>query len=428
MKKLVIVSVFLLLLFNLFLVSGFAASKDVTLTVLSSQDQIRDAEVKLAEKFTQKTGIKIDFQIIPSEQFDNLLSTRLNSGECTDLFMAQSGALNIGPRYNAVKNCVDLTGESWVKKFDPTILSAVTLNKKVYGLELWDVSNIWAFVYNKQIFNKLGITAPKTYADFKAACEKIKAAGITPIYEPISDGWHHVLMFPEMGARLNELHPGLVDQLNKNQIKLADVPEAQKLLEQILETYKYFGKNSFADTYADTSRAMDSGQFAMTVRQQTFPVEFTKDMPDSKLKADDFGVFVMPFLDNQIKNMNPQGPTHFIYSGSKHIKEAKAYFQFLATVGNAQFYLDNEPRFTWLPVTGVKPKESGLVKELNASVKKSGSVLQASASYIDPQWMQIGKDLQDMFLGQLTPKQVLQNVDKRRAEQALAQKDPAWAK
>ena len=337
MKKSVDVSIMLLLLFTLFLVSGFAASKNITLTILSSQDQIRDAEVTLAEKFTQKTGIKIDFQIIPSEQFDNLLSTRLNSGECTDLFMAQSGALIIGPKYNVTKNCVDLTKEPWVKKFDPTVLSAVTFNKKIYGCILWDVSNLWCFVYNKQIFNKLGITAPKTYADFKAACEKIKAAGITPIYEPISDGWHHVLMFPEMGARLNELHPGLVDQLNKNQIKLADLPEAQKLLEQILETFQYFGKNSFADTYSDTSRSLASGQFAMTVRQPTYPVEFAKDMPDSKLTADDFGVFVMPFLDNQIKNMNPAGPTHFIYSGGKHIKEAKAYLRFLTTVENAQY-------------------------------------------------------------------------------------------
>ena len=91
-------------------------------------------------------------------------------------------------------------------------------------------------------------------------------------------------------------------------------------------------------------------------------------------------------------------------------------------------YLDNNPLFTWLPVTGVKPKESKQLKELNASVKKSGAVMQVSVSYIDPQWMQIGKDMQDMFLGQLTPKQVLQNVDKRRAEQASAQKDPAWAK
>ena len=43
---------------------------------------------------------------------------------------------------------------------------------------------------------------PKTFAEFKAACTTIKAAGITPIYEPISDGWHHVLWFPMVGPAL----------------------------------------------------------------------------------------------------------------------------------------------------------------------------------------------------------------------------------
>ena len=42
--------------------------------------------------------------------------------------------------------------------------------------------------YNKTIFDKLGLKVPTNYAEFKAACDKILAAGITPIYEPISDG------------------------------------------------------------------------------------------------------------------------------------------------------------------------------------------------------------------------------------------------
>ena len=45
-----------------------------------------------------------------------------------------------------------------------------------------------------------GITSiPATFNDFVADSAKIKANGVTPIYEPISDGWHHVLWFPEIG-------------------------------------------------------------------------------------------------------------------------------------------------------------------------------------------------------------------------------------
>ena len=63
---------------------------------------------------------------------------------------------------------------------------------------------------------------PKTYAEFKSARDKTNAAGITPIDEPISDGWHHVLWFPEDGPRYEELNPGLADQLNTNKTTFSE--------------------------------------------------------------------------------------------------------------------------------------------------------------------------------------------------------------
>ena len=71
--------------------SDEGAKSDVTLSIMASQDWIQDAEMELAEKFTAETGIKIDYQIVPSDQYTNLLTTKLNTGECTDIFAAQSG-------------------------------------------------------------------------------------------------------------------------------------------------------------------------------------------------------------------------------------------------------------------------------------------------------------------------------------------------
>lgn len=64
---------------------------DVTLSYMASQDWVQDAEMELGEKFAEETGIKIDYQIVPSDQYNNLLMTRLNTGECTDMFGSQSG-------------------------------------------------------------------------------------------------------------------------------------------------------------------------------------------------------------------------------------------------------------------------------------------------------------------------------------------------
>ena len=45
------------------------AKSDVTLTYMASQDWIMDAEQALGKKFEEQTGIHIDYQIIPSDQY-----------------------------------------------------------------------------------------------------------------------------------------------------------------------------------------------------------------------------------------------------------------------------------------------------------------------------------------------------------------------
>ena len=101
-----------------------------------------------------------------------------------------------------------------------------------------------------------------------AACDKIKAAGITPIYEPISDGWHHVLWFPELGARFEELEPGLADKLNANQVTFAGDANMTTAMTQINQLYTQgcFGSNALSDTYADRENQLASGKVAMIDR------------------------------------------------------------------------------------------------------------------------------------------------------------------
>jgi len=39
----------------------------------------------------------------------------------------------------------------------------------------------------------------------------------------------------------------------------------------------------------------------------------------------------------------------------------------------------------------------------------------------------MGKDIVAMFTGAMTPEDVLKSIDQRRADMAMAAKDPAWA-
>lgn len=405
--------------------------ESITLTYMASQDWVKEAEMELAVKFEAETGIHIDYQILPADQYFNVLTTKLNSGEATDIFGGQSGKTDLQVLYNVEENAVDLTDEEWTQRMDPLSLEMVSLNGRVYGAEIWDIvaSNYFIMVYNKNIFADMGLSAPGSYEDFKAACQTIldSDTGIVPIYQPISDGWHHVLWFPMIGPRFEEANPGLADQLNANEMTFADVPIMADALAQLQELYDMgcFGDNALSDGYSDTDAKLASGEYAMSLTTLTAPVsiESQYDVP-----ADTFGFFPIPLADNLLAPAHPAGPSKFIYSGSEHIEEAKQYLAFLMEPENLQYLLDNTDAFADLNFSGLQPKWTAEQQEFLDSYPAKSIVYQDVVNYVNPQWMDIGRDMESMFIGTMNADEVLQSIDQRRAEMAATASDPAWDK
>lgn len=400
--------------------------QDVTISYMASQDWVMDAEMKLGEKFTEETGIKVDYQIVPSDQYINLLLTKLNGGECSDIFGSQSGSFDIQSQLNVEKTALDLSGEAWASTVDSLVAKELSVNGKLYGQPTADTSSVWAIAYNKKIFADLSLEIPKKYDEFKAICEKIKAKNITPIYECVSDGWHHVLWYPEIGPAYEKAAPGLSEKLNTNTAKFVDDETMKKALGQIKEMVDsgYWGENYMSNTYADAPKNMASGKYAMFVANQGFAAEVND--ADPNFSAEDIGYFVIPLADNQIINMNPCGPSKFIYSGSKNAEAAKKYLEFMARPENLQYMIDNVPKYNTLPFEGVKDKYTKTIKDFYNRYQEKGTVYQVAVKYLNPQWMDIGKDLTAMLVGDAAPEAILQNIDKRRTDQALAAKDTAW--
>ncbi len=409
--------------------SSSASSPKITLTVLESQGWVYPAENDLARKFEAQTGIHIDYQIIPAANYFQVLDTKLNSGQGPDIFVGQSGVSDLEVQYNVTQNAVDLSNQEWVKREDPAALGQATLNGKVYGQEIWDIySGYWVIVYNKNIFQQVGITGvPATYNDFVADCARIKAAGINPIYEPISDGWHHVLWYPEIGARMEQLEPGLYDKLNANQANLAGDPASNTAMTQINELYQkgYFGPTALSDQFANTEKEMASGKYAMTINGLTEPEAI--QAADSSVQASSFGYFPIPILDNQLLPTHPAAPTKFVYAKGSHIAQAEQYLNFLAEPTNLQYMVDHTTQFETVDFTGIKakwtPEQQAFLKQYQAATTL---VLQDGVKYVNPQWIQIGKDMSAMFTRQETPHQVLMNTDGRRTQEAQAAHDSAW--
>lgn len=405
------------------------AQEPITLTYMASQAWVPEAEIELGARFEEETGIHIDYQIIPADQYFTLLQTRLNTGEATDIFGGQSGVTDLIVNYNVEANAVDLSDQAWVERMDPLVIAQSSVNNKVYGLTLWDVTGTtWVVNYNKSIFEEHNLSVPTSYDELKSVCESLLGVGITPMFEPVASGWHHVLWFPELGPRYEEVTPGLAEMLNTNQAVFADNATMLTVVEQLKELYDMgcFGDNALADTVEFTTEALGTGQYAMALTNLTGPQSVEQDYPD--VSADTFGFFVMPLADNQNLNINPAGPTKFIYSGSEHIAEAQQYFDFLTRPESLQYLIDNNPGMRTLPFDGLAfnllPAQQEFLDSFAAEHR--GTVYQTAVNYVNPQWMDIGQDLTAMFTGDIEPSEVLANIDERRAQMAEIAQDPAW--
>ena len=402
-----------------------ATTEDVTITFMASQDWIQDAEMELGEKFTEETGIKVDYQIVPSDQYESLLMTKINSGECTDIFGGQSSQFSIVTQFDVEKNAVDLSGESWAGNVDPAAAVELSANGKLYGQPIQDVSACWAVAYNISMFEELGLSIPTNYAEFCDVCDKLLAADITPIYECVSDGWHHVC-WTEAAVAATQANEGYPEALNANTDTFAGNKELTTMFTQLKEMADkgYMGENFMSNQYADAPAAIASGEYAMVLYNQGLGAEV--NAVDSSFSADNIGYFVNPLCDNQALNVNYCGPSRFIFSGSKNIDAAKKYLEFMASDESLAYMTEHVSKFNQLPYKNAPSAYSDVVQDFYDRYPNKVAVFQASVKYYNPAWMDIGADMSAMFLGEMTPEEVLKDIDKLRAEQAAAASDPAW--
>lgn len=422
-------TVLLALVVALALVTGASADEksNVTLTFGTHQSGLPVSGIvqQLGADFEKETGIKIDFQVVPDAQWRDLLKVKLVADEAPDIFCADADPLSLYDRVRPDTSAIDLTNQEFVKRMDPSVLPAISYKGKVYGIT-FPGAKIWVFFYNKDIFAKLGLKVPTNYAEFKAVSAKIKASGVTPIYEALQNGWHQVLPLFETGPLYQTTYPDLYNRLNANTFNVKSIAGLKTIVTQVKEfaTLGYYGKDYASNSVEGDAKAISSGEAAMVLEGIGWGSQLETDYPAMKGKL---GIFVMPWGDNQIIGINPASNAYFGNAHSKHQKEILQFFAFLARHDNLLKRINGDPQalsICWPEIPNKYPKDySDYLK-----AHKSGTVMQAAVKYIDSQWMDVGKDLEGMYAGALTPDQVVQKIASRRDEQARLQKDPAWAK
>lgn len=401
--------------------------QNITLTFGSHQSGLPTSGVvqELALEFEKETGIKVDFQISPDAQWRDLIKVKLDSGEAPDIFCADT-PISLASSMKFEDYAVPLTDQEWVARIDKNVLPAISINDKVYGIT-FPGKKMYFYIYNKEIFAKLGLEVPTTYEELKNVCQTIKDAGITPIFEGTTNGWHQVLPLFESGGLYQKNHADLYNKLNANETDLDQIPELLTIISQLKESAElgYFGEDYLSNSVENAKEAIATESAAMFISESAWRDEVKVDYPD--FDTSKLGIFVMPWGDNQVIGVNPASNAYFINKDSKNVEAATQFFAFLARPENLQKRLDGQPGLSevcWPEIKGKYSEED----QAYIDAHEKATVMQVGVNYIDSQWMDVGKDLESMYTGSLTPEGVLETIMNRRKEQAELQQDPGWVK
>jgi raffinose/stachyose/melibiose transport system substrate-binding protein len=272
------------------------AGGKIQITFLTNNDpanvKVADAVIAAFEAANTDVDVKLDTRPQGSEG-DNLVKTRLSTGDMADVFEYNSGSLlqAIAPS----TNLTPVTGESWVGDLDETFKKVVSSGTEVYGSP-WQTISGGGILYNRPLYAKLGLQPPKTWADFMANNARIKAAGTAPVAQTYSDTWTSQILVLADFHNVSAADPGFADKYTANQAKYATTPAALAGFQHLEELKKagYWNDDYASAKYNEGLAAVAQGT-AAHYPMITFAVTAIETAAPGK--TNDVGFFALPGTD-----------------------------------------------------------------------------------------------------------------------------------
>lgn len=318
--------------------TGSGTPKLKTLTLLTGTTEPGYSALQaVAAGAEQKLNIKIRFDVKPDgTEGDNLVKTRLATGDMSDILFYNSGSLL--QALNPDENFVDLTNEPYMDKVLDSFKETVSKDGKVYGVPVGS-SNVGGIMYNKRVYKELGLSVPKTWAEYIANNDKIKAAGKVAVIGSYKTTWTSQLYVLGNQYNVQALSPNFAKDYTENKAKYATTPAALRGFEMTEETFKngYMNEDFLALTYDGALKMLAEGTGVHYPMLTSAVDSLAANNPD---KIQDIGVFPIPSDDPNVNGLTVWMPNAmYINNKSENVDAAKQFLEFLISPEGMQLFM-----------------------------------------------------------------------------------------
>jgi len=332
MKRIMIIALAVLLTAGMLFAGGSqesapaatAAQAPTVLTFLIDNAQPTDglnAVIAAAEK---KLNMKIELEYRPgAPEGDNIIKTRLATGDMTDILLYNSGSLL--QALNPSEQFVDLSGEPFIKRLDDSYAQTVRSGSAIFGVP-FSSTQAGAWLYNKQIYADLGLSVPQTWDQLLANAEVIKAAGLTAIIGSYKDSWTAQLLFLADHYNVLSADPDFPEAFTAGKATYAGHPAAIRGWEKLSDSSPYMNKDYLATTYDIALDMLVNGEGAhypmltqaLSSIYQLYPEEI-----------DNIGVFGQPGDSADDHGLTVWMPASlYLYKHGPNVEAAKKFLEF----------------------------------------------------------------------------------------------------
>jgi multiple sugar transport system substrate-binding protein len=254
-------------------------------------------EALLIPEITRASGVPVTMISYPdTAAYQTAIQQSARTPNAPGLFTWWSGyQLQTLAENGLVEDLTDL----WESHIIPNGVSAdvaesLRINGRIYAAPFAQLSN--TIVYNKKIFDRLGLKEPATFEEFLDVCAKIKAAGIYPIGHHAASWGSFVWLQIMLGSYDPQLYLDICS--GKEKYTSERTKAAMRVWEDMLN------KGYFSDPRDDWTRALAEEEIAMANFTTGDPVAFTRDYGMEPLV--DYDTFVVPS-----QNPNNRAPIYF---------------------------------------------------------------------------------------------------------------------
>jgi raffinose/stachyose/melibiose transport system substrate-binding protein len=327
--------------------SGEGSAGGTTITFLTGADDNVVASAKaLIDAFqAANPNITIKHDTRPGgSEGDNLVKTRLSTGEMSEVFVYNNGSL-----LQAIKpeqNLTPLDDQPWASELDPLFAeSSKGSDGKIYGGPSGTAFG-GGVLYNIPVYKKLNLQIPKTWDEFMKNNETIKKAGITPVEQSYGETWTSQLFVLGDYHNVEAQVPDFAQKYTAGQSKYANTPAALQGWQHIQQVHEagYFNKDFASAELTDGIKAVATGTAAHYPQLGGVGANIENVAPG---KSNDVGFFALPGPDAATNGMTVWPGTAAMYipksvEGDK-LDAAKKFIAFAATQQGCDAQAEGSP-------------------------------------------------------------------------------------